>query len=120
MVKKPSTKEVGTMMSTESYVRQYFADIPIMIHIAECESTFRQLDKDGEIHRSYTNDVGVMQINEDAHLETSTKEDYDIYTIQGNTAYARELYEKKGTQPWNSSKKCWNKYVGTDSVDVKI
>jgi hypothetical protein len=105
-------KEVEKIMSTEEYVKEYFKDIPIMIQIARCESTFRQLDSNGEVHRGRVNsqDVGVMQINEYYHLDTSTEKDYDIYTIEGNTAYARDLYEREGTTPWNSSKPCWGKY----------
>ncbi|MES3004687.1 MAG: hypothetical protein V4690_01085 [Patescibacteria group bacterium] len=109
-------KEVERMMSTEEYVKDYFADVPIMIQIARCESTFRHLGKDGEVHRGKVNnkDVGVMQINEYYHLDTSKKKDYDIYTIEGNTAYARDLYEREGTRPWNSSKPCWGKYENKD------
>jgi len=109
-------KEIEKIMSTEEYVKDYFADIPIMIQIARCESTFRHLRKDGEVHRGRVNskDVGVMQINEYYHLDTSRERDYDIYTIQGNTAYARDLYERQGTQPWNASKPCWGKYENKD------
>lgn len=116
VAKETSKKEVERMMSTEQYVRQYFKDIPIMIQVAKCESRFRHLDPDGEIHRGELNnkDVGVMQINEYYHLDTAEKENYNIYTIEGNTAYARELYEKQGTQPWISSKACWGKYENKD------
>ncbi len=111
-VREISRKEVESIMSTEEYIREYFSDIPIMIQIARCESTFRQLDKDGEVHRGKVNskDVGVMQINEYYHLDASKAEDYNIYTIEGNTAYARKLYMEQGTQPWISSKPCWGKY----------
>ena len=114
---RKTTKEIENIMSTEQYVRQYFKDIPIMIEIARCESHFRQLDKDGEIHRGQVNssDVGVMQINEHYHLDTSVREDYDIYTLKGNTAYARDLYERQGTQPWSSSKPCWGKSLANQS-----
>jgi hypothetical protein len=112
VVKEISKKEVEIMMSTEKYVKQYFSDIPIMVQIARCESQFRQLDKDGSIHRGNVNseDVGVMQINEHYHLDTAEKNNYNIYTLEGNTSYARKLYEKEGTQPWSSSKACWGKY----------
>jgi hypothetical protein len=46
VIKSASKKEIGALMSTEQYVRKYFKDIPIMIEIARCESTFRQLDDD--------------------------------------------------------------------------
>ncbi len=113
LVKKATNKEIETMMGTEQYIREYFSDIPIMIQIARCESTFRHLDRDGEVHRGRVNnkDVGVMQINEFYHLDQAQKKDYNIYTIEGNTAYARELYEREGTQPWSSSKPCWGKYL---------
>lgn len=103
-------------MSTEQYVRQYFSDIPIMIQIARCESTFRQLDTDGDIHRGRVNsaDVGVMQINEFYHQGKAEKEGLDIHTLPGNVAYARDLYERQGTQPWISSKACWGKYENKD------
>ncbi len=115
-VKQISKQEIEAIMSTEQYVKQYFKDIPIMVQIARCESTFRHLDKDGEIHRGIVNnaDVGVMQINEFYHLDTAEKKDLDIHTIEGNVAYARDLYERQGTRPWNSSKPCWGKYENTD------
>jgi hypothetical protein len=121
-VKEITRKEVENIMSTEQYVKQYFSDIPIMIQIAKCESRFRQLDADGDIHRGEINseDVGVMQINEHYHLNQSIKNDFDIYTIEGNTAYARNLYERQGTQPWASSRGCWGKYEKKNlAINVK-
>ena len=116
IVEKVSLKDVEMMMSTEQYVRKYFSDIPIMIQVARCESTFRQLDDDGEVHRGRVNseDVGVMQINEHYQLDTSLKGNFNIYTLEGNTAYARALYQKQGTAPWNSSRACWGKYQNQD------
>ncbi len=82
-----------------------------MIEIAKCESRFRHLDQKGNILRGVVNsaDVGVMQINEYYHLDTAERQNYNIYSIEGNTAYARALYEKEGTTPWNASKPCWGK-----------
>ncbi len=121
VVREISNQEIERMMSTEQYVRQYFSDIPIMIQIARCESTFRQLDDDGDVHRGrvVAQDVGVMQINETYHLTTAEKRNFNIYTIEGNTAYARDLYERQGTRPWNSSKPCWGKYVNSDLAIAK-
>ena len=115
-VREISKKDIENIMSTEQYVKKYFSDIPIMIQIAKCESRFRHLDSDGEIHRGEINsaDVGVMQINEYYHLDQSIKKNIDIYTIEGNVEYARDLYEREGTQPWVSSKGCWGKYEGKD------
>ena len=112
LVRKITNKEIEISMSTEQYVKEYFRDIPIMIAIAKCESTFRHLDKKGEVNRGRVNrsDVGVMQINEYYHLDQAEKKDINIYTIEGNMAYARDLYERQGTRPWASSKPCWGKH----------
>ncbi|MCC7004928.1 hypothetical protein IT397_03360 [Candidatus Nomurabacteria bacterium] len=101
-----------TATSTEEQVREYFKDKPILVEIAKCESQFRQTDTNGEVLRGQINnqDVGVMQINEKYHLKTSQDKNIDIYTLEGNLAYARELYEKSGSDPWKSSSKCWSKY----------
>ncbi len=94
---------------TEQYTRVYFSDIPIMTEIAECESRFRQFDHNGDVLRGEQNrrDVGVMQINEDFHLDSALEKGIDLYTLEGNVTYARGLYEKYGTNPWKYSKKCW-------------
>jgi hypothetical protein len=99
------------VQTVEQYVREYFSDTPIMIEVARCESRFKQFDNDGSIHRGVVNnlDLGVMQVNEYYHGKTAIKLGLNLYTIQGNVAYAKYLYEKEGTQPWSSSSPCWNK-----------
>lgn len=84
---------------------------PIMEKIAFCESTNRQFNKDGSVVRGKHNpkDVGRFQINEKFHLAASKKLGMNIYTWEGNTAYALYLYKKNGTRDWNWSKPCWNK-----------
>lgn len=103
-------------VAVENYLREHFADTPILVEIARCESTFMHY-KDGEVVRGRVDnaDVGVMQINERYHLETSKKLGFDIHTIDGNMAYARYLYEKSGSKPWNASKPCWSKALAKAS-----
>lgn len=93
----------------ETLTRLYFRDIPILAEIAECESHFRQYTKNGNLIRGEVNkgDIGVMQVNEHYHREDAEELGYDIDTIGGNLSYARYLYDKYGTKPWNSSAKCW-------------
>lgn len=104
--------------NVELYVRHYFVDTPVMTKIAYCESRFRQYDKGGKILRGEVNraDVGVMQINEYYHLERSKKLGLDIYTLDGNLAYARDLYEREGARPWMSSSPCWAKFTLADEI----
>ena len=96
--------------SVEKYLREQYADTPILVEIARCESTFSQFDKDGNVVRGKVNskDVGVMQINEKYHSETATVLGYDLHTIEGNVAYAKHLYEEQGSKPWSASKFCWS------------
>lgn len=95
----------------EAYLRKEFAETPILVDIARCESTFRQFHKDGTVVRGRvdSDDVGVMQINTRYHGDTATVMDIDLTTIEGNVAYAKYLYDKFGTKPWSASEKCWSK-----------
>ena len=103
-------KEVSlNALSIEKEVRGYFKDTPQLVGVAWCESRFRHTDKEGNIFRGLANskDIGVMQVNEAYHLEKSKSLGFDIYTVKGNMAYAKYLFEKEGLSPWNSSKACW-------------
>lgn len=93
----------------KKYLKENFADTPILMEIARCESEFRQFDSNGQLIRGRVDkaDVGVMQINERYHLETSKKLGFDIHTIEGNVAYAKYLYSKSGSEPWSASQPCW-------------
>jgi len=95
----------------EEYVRDYFVDVPVMIAIAQCESQFRQSNKDGTILKNAKSSaIGVFQIMSSIHQKNADEKlGLDITTIEGNAAYARYLYEKSGTKPWNASKACWSK-----------
>lgn len=93
----------------EAYVRAAYADKPILIEIARCESNFHQYNEVGEITRGRVNqaDIGVMQINEKYHADDAVRSSLNIYTLEGNVAYGKRLYDKFGTDPWSSSEKCW-------------
>lgn len=88
-------------------IREFFPDEPRMVDVARCESTMRQFDKNGDVVRSGTDDVGVFQINEYFHRETAARMGMDIYTTDGNISYARYLYDKNGLHDWSASKPCW-------------
>lgn len=96
---------------TEAVVREYFSDIPVMIQVARCESTFRHTLKDGSVLRGEVDnaDTGVMQINTRYHGETAVELGLDLQNIHDNLAYARYLYEKQGTDPWSASAPCWSR-----------
>jgi hypothetical protein len=95
--------------AVEMRVYAYFADIPEMIYVAQCESTFRHYGADGMVLRGnmVSSDVGVMQINEYYHYDRALSLGYDVHTLEGNLNYARFLYEEQGLQPWSASRACW-------------
>ncbi len=107
------SEPINVNKNVERFVTEYFKDTPILANIAKCESRYRQYDSKGNVLRGVENryDVGVMQINEMYHLEASKKLGLDIYTIEGNVAYARHIYEKSGAKPWMSSSPCWAKFT---------
>lgn len=117
----PVVTQTAQVVTVKDQVKAYFADEPIMISIAYCESRDRQTDRDGNIFRGNENhyDVGVMQINEMYHLDTAKKLGDDIYTLDGNMAYARYLYEKQGTAPWISSRPCWGSMNSASDIAMK-
>lgn len=104
-------EEAGSSVSldTERIVRSYFRDIPVMIQIARCESTFRHTLEDGSVLHGVVDpaDTGVMQINKRYHEKTATTMKLNLDDIYHNMAYARHLYETQGTRPWNASAPCW-------------
>ena len=104
----PATRAVSNA-GLEAQVRDYFADIPVMIEIARCESEFHQYGKGGRpLHGGTGTMIGLYQISEILHREVADDFDWDIDTPEGNMSYARYLYENRGTAPWLDSKPCWN------------
>ncbi len=105
------TVEVAPQVQTvREYVEEYFADEPIMIAIAQCESEFKQFTKHGApVKNPKSSAIGIFQVMSSLHTGTASTLGLDIKTVEGNAAYARYLYEKEGTRPWNASKACWGK-----------
>lgn len=99
-----------------SSVAAYFADIPVMIAIATCESGPRQFAANGLPLYAGTDDemVGVFQIDSSIHTAPALALGFDITTLAGNMGYARYLYGAEGTDPWISSFPCWS-YAAPDA-----
>jgi hypothetical protein len=104
------TQPMPQAQSVEQYVQTYFADEPIMYAIAGCESHYRQYDTDGSVLKNpHSSAVGLFQIMTSTHAADAASLGIDLYTMQGNAAYAQYLYDKQGTAPWTSSEACWGK-----------
>lgn len=95
----------------EAAIREYFSDIPIMIEVARCESTWRQYEPDGSgdalRNRQGSSAKGAFQIMDSWHRADAFAMGYDTHTLEGNLGYARVLYEKQGLKPWEASRYCW-------------
>lgn len=114
MQKEVRSEDYGPLTdpkNVERFVKDYFADMPIMAKIASCESHNRHYGSNGEVLRGEKTplDRGVMQINLYYHQKTAEKMGLDLHNIDDNVAYARYLYEKSGAKPWMSSSACWSK-----------
>lgn len=108
-----SAVDPRTSEDVKSMVENYFADIPVMVNVAKCESQFRHTLADGSVLRGRVDsrDTGVMQINVGFHGATAKKLGLDLEDFSDNMVFARYLYEKEGTKPWNASKACWNNSI---------
>jgi len=108
-IEESSTKARLEGADTETAVRSYFSDIPVMIQIARCESQFRHTLADGTILQGRVDpaDTGVMQINMRYHGEKARELGLDLKDRTDNMEFARDLYLRQGTKPWNASAKCW-------------
>ena len=87
---------------------------PVFKFIAACESRMKHYnEKTGSVLQGAITpgDIGLLQINSLVHAEDAFRDGFNIYSIYGNIGYAIKLYIEKGTQPWNSSKKCWGPKV---------
>lgn len=93
-----------TPAETEKKVREYFADKPVMIEIAKCESKFRQFTDAGNVLRGGSGGmmVGVFQFFESVHTTAAKKLGFDLLTVEGNIGYAKHVYAQSGTTPWVS------------------
>lgn len=102
-----STVATTTILSPsqiETKVREYFADVPVMIEIAQCESNFRQFTDSGKVFYGGAGGgmVGVFQFYESIHAGPAAQLGFDLDTLDGNIGYAKHVYEKQGTAPWRA------------------
>jgi hypothetical protein len=96
-----STPVLPTLAESEERVREYFNDDPIMIKIAKCESGFRQYNNDGSVMISKNGlYIGVFQIDPKIHNDFAKSMGMDIFTLDGNLAYAKYLKSRSGANPW--------------------
>ena len=107
--------------NVEKFLKDYFADIPLLAKVGACESHNRHYNSKGSVLRGEKNtfDRGVMQINILYHEETALDMGLDLTDIDDNVAFARYLYEKYGAKPWASSSACWSRFLSLSDQIAK-
>ena len=79
--------------------------------IAWCESNNRHFDENGEVIKGAINplDTGRYQINLFYHQTQAEALGFDLFTEDGNEAYALWLYDNgNGAWHWRWSESCWS------------
>jgi hypothetical protein len=111
----PSAPEVSPEYVKAKAI-EYFADMPEMIAIAECESHFLQYREDGTLNvnrdtnhgKRISSAAGVFQILYISHYDAWAKQlGTNITTLEGNFARARAMRLASGTSDWDESVDCW-------------
>lgn len=102
----PNEFLVGNKIVTpdEAIIRSYFKDIPIMIHVAEAESSFNCKQKNPK-----SSAKGCFQILDGTWIDYKCIG--DVLNTIDNVKCARIIYNRDGLSPWNESKNKWGKYL---------
>lgn len=104
--------ERNAVLSPTTLTSKGVSEVPgIMKKIATCESNDKHFEKNGNvlIGKYDRGDIGRYQINIRYWEAEAKKLGYDLYSEDGNEAFAMYLYKKYGTEPWFRSRWCWSK-----------
>ena len=109
---------INSNVGIEAQVRTYFANTPVMVAIASCESSFREFNSSGmPLNGGSGGMIGIFQISSAIHAPIALSMGMDINTVAGNMAYANYLYQHDGTTPWLSSFPCWRGFYDPTTSD---
>lgn len=88
-----------------------FKDFKKLYEVNECESNWKQFDKNGGAIISSGN-IGIAQINKLAHETGYTKLGLDVRNPFDNLTYQVLLYKWEGLKPWRLwSGHCWENKI---------
>lgn len=93
-----------TPQQIERVAEMYFKDAPVMVDIARCESGMRHYTDAGNVLRGGTGGamIGLFQLSEQYHRAPALALGLNIDSLVGNLLYAKHLYQREGTTPWQS------------------
>jgi hypothetical protein len=103
--------KTNTVYATETIEVPVEVVPPVMERIAKCESGNTHYRNGQVIMNANTNktvDIGKYQINS-IWNKKATELGLNLTDEKDNEAMAMYIYKTHGTEPWYSSKACWNK-----------
>lgn len=110
--------QAGQSSTTPVYVRaevevpvEVEIKAPVMDRIIKCESGGKHTVNGQVLVKINTNgsyDTGIAQINS-IWNKKATELGYNLSIEKDNIAFANYLFKTYGSEPWYSSKACWNK-----------
>lgn len=106
----PESPLINPQIGEAAFIGPVMPSIPDQLQrIGWCESGNRQFNDDGTVLRGEINpqDVGKYQINLFYHKAEAQALGFDLFTEEGNEAFALILYAREGSAPWEWSKSCW-------------
>src|SRR3990167_10407712 len=103
-----ASKEELDVNSLESKILEVLP--PVFVKIAKCEG-WPHWDESGKVIKGKINplDTGLFQINLKYNGAKAKELGHDVFSLEGNLAMTKYLYEKNGLSDWRHSKSCWKK-----------
>lgn len=93
---------------TYAILTVFFANDPVMVRVAACESSFRHELPDGQLNVGPDGkDKGAYMIREPVHEAELVRYRIDPSRFEHNVAFATHLYHRDGLRHWRSSRPCW-------------
>jgi hypothetical protein len=110
----PGVKFSSEKIDLAHQIRAVFADAPIMMRVAMCESGIVHREN-GELKRNKQGSSarGMFQVMMYYHEPEMRRMGLNPNRIDEYLIYVRYLFDKQGLKPWAESKPCWGKYRTT-------
>lgn len=102
-------------VSKQNNISSKWQGYDLLKRICSCESNGdvnkepRQFDENGKVIRGQTTptDIGECQISLKYHQKEVNQLGLNVYIEADNVKYAKILFDREGSKPWNWSKGCW-------------
>jgi hypothetical protein len=110
----PGVKLSPEKLDLARQIRAVFADAPIMVRVAMCESGLTHREN-GELIRNKKGSSarGAFQVMMSYHAPEMKKMGLDPRRTDEYLAYVRHLYDQQKLAPWKETRACWSRQSTT-------